>query len=104
MEFAAPVKDGSGAPTLDADGHAQRGPVMRVDVMRREAGFGEAYGKNRAGEWEFVSYKADGSHLIPPSDSASCAECHQGKAGEAKDFVFPLTQSSRAAMTLPAMK
>lgn len=88
MEFSQAVKDGAGNPVLDPDGHAQRGPVFRVDVMRREAGFGEAYGKNRAGEWEFVSYKPDGSHLTPPAGTASCAACHLNQAGPAKDFVF----------------
>lgn len=88
MEFARVVRDGDGNPARDADGRVQRGPVIRVDVMRRGAGWGEAYGRNRAGEWEFVSYKEDGSFFTPPAATASCAACHRNQAGEAKDFVF----------------
>jgi ketosteroid isomerase-like protein len=95
MEFAQAVKDGVGHPLRDADGHPQRGAIVRVDVMRRGAGFGEAYGKKRAGEWEFVSYNVDGSFSTPPARSASCAECHLNKAGAAKDFVFPLTSAPK---------
>jgi ketosteroid isomerase-like protein len=95
MEFAQISKDAGGKPLLESDGQPQRGPVFRVDVMRREPGFGEAYGKNRAGEWEFVSYRVDGGYFIPPGGSASCAECHSNKAGAAKDFVFPLVMSSK---------
>ena len=104
MEFATVVKDGGGNPMLEPDGNPQRGPINRVDVMRRERGFGEAYGKNRAGEWEFVSYRVDGSHSVPPSGSASCAECHLNKAGAANDFVFPLARFSKTEMGAPSLK
>ena len=104
MEFATVVKDGEGNQTREAGGELQRGPIHRVDVMRREPGFGEAYGKNRAGEWEFVSYRVDGGYSVPPTGSASCAECHLNKAGAANDFVFPLVPSSKTEMAGPAMK
>ena len=55
--------------------------------MRREAGYGEAYGANRAGEWEFASYLVDGSTRLSSAQGASCAGCHQ-KAGADKDFVY----------------
>lgn len=89
MEFAAAVRDEAGQPRLDPAGTPQRGAVHRIDTMRREAGFGEAYGKNRAGEWEFASYRPDGGLATPPAKTASCAECHV-KAGAGRDFVFPL--------------
>jgi ketosteroid isomerase-like protein len=104
MEFAQVVKDSAGNPLRDSDGNAQRGEVLRVDVMRREPGFGEAYGKNRAGEWEFVSYRVDGSYSTPPARSASCAACHLGKAGAANDFVFPLAMTSKTGASAPAMR
>ncbi len=89
MEFAAAVRDEGGQPRLDPAGNPRRGDIHHIDTMRREAGFGEAYGKNRAGEWEFARFKPDGSLGIPPAKSAFCAECHM-KAGAARDFVFPL--------------
>ena len=49
--------------------------------------FGEAYGKNRTGEWEYVEYRADGSYITPPKRSFACAECHV-KAGRERDFVY----------------
>ena len=48
--------------------------------MRREKGFGGAYGKNRTGDWEFVEYRPYGSTITPPRKSFVCAECHV-KAG-----------------------
>jgi hypothetical protein len=62
--------------------------------MRREIGFGEAYGSNRSGEWEFVEYKPDGSYITPPAKSAACAECHI-KAGPRRDFVYKAALASQ---------
>src|SRR6185312_9835971 len=104
MEFAQMLQDAGGKPLRDASGNLQRGSVFRVDVMRREPGFGEAYGKNRTGEWEYVSYKVDGSFSTPPAGTASCAACHLNKAGEANDFVFPLAMASKTAAKIPAMQ
>jgi hypothetical protein len=70
-----------------AEGQPRAGELLQIDVMRRGAGFGEAYGEARSGEWEYVRYNPDGSHLIPPGSSGSCATCHQN-AGEGRDFVF----------------
>ena len=58
-----------------------------LHVMRREKGFGEAYGKNRTGEWEYVEYRADRTYITPPQKSFACAECHV-KAGSDRDFVY----------------
>jgi len=87
MEFASPQKDGEDQLLRDAQGRPLKGEILHVDVMRRGAGFGADYGASRAGEWEFASYRADGSTLIPPSRAQHCAACHQ-KAGADKDFVF----------------
>ena len=87
METVAARKDGTDKPQRDDKGFFQRGEVLGLHVMRREKGFGEAYGPNRTAEWEYVEYRADGSYLTPPQKSASCAECHV-KAGAKKDFVY----------------
>jgi hypothetical protein len=87
MEWATPQAAADGTPLTDAAGLWKKGPVVRIDVMRREAGFGAAYGDKRAGEWEFASYKPDGSPFEPKVDGATCAACHS-KPGTARDFVF----------------
>ena len=87
MEWATPVKGADGAPVTGADGLWQRGDVVRIDVMRRQDGFGEAYGDRRAGQWEFASYTPDGKPFAPAIDAAACAGCHRS-ATAARDFVF----------------
>ena len=87
MEWATPLKGSDGAPLVGADGLWKKGEVVRIDVMRREAGYGAVYGAKRAGEWEFASYKPDGSPIEPKIDASACAACHS-KPGTARDFVF----------------
>lgn len=87
MEFAQPLRDGEGELLRDAKGAPMRGEVVHVDVMRRVAGFGAAYGEDRAGEWQFASYRVNGGTLIAPADGAHCAGCHRN-AGAERDFVF----------------
>lgn len=89
MEFANTLKDANGKPVRNARGALQPGEIVHVDVMRRGQGFGEAYGEHRAGEWEFASYRSDGSYYVTPEKSVECAACH-AKVGAAKDFVFRL--------------
>jgi len=69
------------------DGKGGEATPFRIDVMRRERGYGEAYGEARTGEWEYVRYRTDGSHLVPPGESGWCSSCHQ-KAGKERDWVF----------------
>jgi hypothetical protein len=88
MEFAEAVIDGEGQVVRDAQGAPLKGAIAHIDVMRRGSGFGEAYGENRAGEWEFASYAPDGRTLQAPDKTAHCAGCHRN-AGADKDFVFP---------------
>lgn len=97
LETADAVKDPGGQPLLDADGFYQRGPVTGLHVMRREKGFGEAYGGNRTGEWEYVEYKSDGSYITAPKNSAACAACHI-KAGPERDWIFRGRFPSKEAM------
>ena len=63
------------------------GDVARLDVMRKERGFGAAYGADRTGEWAYASYAPDGKRLTGPAEALACAKCHV-KAGAARDFVF----------------
>ena len=85
FEWAEAVHDASGAVVNDSDGHPRKGKVVRVDVMEREKGFGEAYGDHRAGDWEFATYQPDGKDVSPPNPGMACAQCH-AKA-KARDFV-----------------
>lgn len=87
METASLKKEADGKVLTDAHGKYLQDIVLGLHVMRREAGFGEAYGANRSGEWEYVEYRADGSFITPPQKSAACSECHV-KAGREKDYVF----------------
>jgi hypothetical protein len=87
METAGVLKDDQGMPRRDGGGRLLKGNVAGLHVMRREKGFGEAYGKNRTGEWEYVEYRADGTYITPPRKSFACAVCHL-KAGGARDFVY----------------
>jgi ketosteroid isomerase-like protein len=87
MEYALSLKDGEGELLRDSQGALRKGEVVRVDVMRRGHGFGAPYGDKRAGDWEFSSYRRDGSTVIPPVNGVDCATCHRN-AGADKDFVF----------------
>ena len=60
MEWATPLAAADGTPLTGADGLWQKGAVVRIDVMRREAGYGAGYGSRRAGA---VSY----THLTLPT-------------------------------------
>lgn len=96
METADVAKDAAGQSVVQADGSPKKAKVTGMHVMRRGEGFGEAYAHNRAGQWEFAEYKADGSYLTPPEKSAACAECHI-KAGKERDFVYrgPLPEAKK---------
>ena len=87
METASTLKDADGKPLTGSGGALQKEKILGLHVMRRGKDFGAAYASKRSGEWEFVEYRADGSHITPPQKSASCAECHI-KAGAEKDFVY----------------
>ena len=66
METASLKKGADGQVATDAAGKYLQDVVLGLHVMRREAGYGEAYGANRSGEWEYVEYRADGSFITPP--------------------------------------
>lgn len=87
VEFSSALKDANNQVVRDANGTLKAGVVDHVDVMKRGKGFGEAYGANRAGEWEYAGYRLDGSYTTPPEKSVQCAACHR-KVGPENDFVF----------------
>lgn len=87
MEFRDALRDANNQVVRDANGALQKGAVDHVDVMKRGKGFGEPYGPNRSGEWEYAGYRLDGSYTTPPEKSVQCAACHR-KAGPENDFVF----------------
>jgi hypothetical protein len=96
METAGALTNAQGKPLLDERGNFRKDKVTGLHVMRREKDFGAAYGPNRTAEWEYVEYRADGSHLTPPQRSAACAECHV-KAGAKQDFVYRGRLTANAA-------
>ena len=87
METYRAVVDADGAPILDDQGRYQRGDLGGVFVMRKEPGFGTRYADVRTGEWEYASFRPDGSVLTPPQATSSCASCHVN-AGPARDWVY----------------
>jgi plastocyanin len=96
--------DGDGKPVLDDKGHYIRQKLVTYHVMRKEKGFGEAYGEQRSGEWEFVAYKADGSYDSRPENTNFCAACHSGQGGESIDYAFRMNMldDPDTALTGPA--
>ncbi len=87
IEWRRPLTGDDGTPLRDAAGNFRVGEVIQIDVMRSEAGYGTDYKAVRAGDWEFASYRPDGSHNVAPEQSSQCAACHV-TAGAARDFVF----------------
>lgn len=63
------------------------GAIARLDVMRKEKGFGASYGPDRTGEWEYASYSPDGKLMTGLAEARACAQCH-AKAGASRDFVY----------------
>jgi len=86
-EFYPALRNADGEPALDENGRFIIGGAPTIFVMRKERGFGVAYGENRSGEWEYVAYRPDGSYATLPQNTTSCSICHQF-AGPDRDFVF----------------
>jgi hypothetical protein len=87
METWRARSDSTGAIVRDASGRFVRDTLNALFVMRKERGFGEAYGRNRTGEWEYVAYRPDRTYNTTPQNSAPCANCHL-QAGAGRDWVF----------------
>lgn len=89
METWNALRDAAGNAILDSKGRFQKDPAATpaVFTMRKERGFGTAYGPNQTGEWEYVSYTPARTFATAPSGSFACASCHL-QAGKGKDWVF----------------
>jgi hypothetical protein len=87
METYRAIVDPEGSPVVDAQGRFMRGELTGIFVMRKEPGFGEAYEKNRTGEWEYVAFRPDRTYSTPPQNTASCAICHFDTRG-ANDWTY----------------
>ena len=86
-EFWPALRDAQGEPVLDANARFIKDSQPTVFVMRKEAGFGTSYKDIRNGEWEYVSYRPDGTYATRPEGTTSCATCHL-QAGPQRDWVF----------------
>lgn len=87
VEWRRALVGEDGQPLRDAAGEMRSAEIVQIDVMRREPGFGAAYGAARNGDWEYASYNPDRSHATPPAGTGQCAACHL-RAGAGRDFVF----------------
>lgn len=89
METWRAKRNEDDSPVRDENGRFIREELSGVFMMKKEEGFGEAYGEQRSGEWEYVAYRPNGEYLAPPERTNACSACHQ-IADEEKDFVFRL--------------
>ncbi len=87
MEIYNAKLDALGNPVLSSEGRYRPAELVSVLVQRKEQGFGVDYGSLRNGEWEFGSYKEDGTYLRQPNETGACAECHF-QAGSQRDYAF----------------
>jgi hypothetical protein len=89
LETQAALKDADGNAVLDKNGRYQKDPAAAptINTMRKEKGFGAAYGPLRNGEWEYVAYTPAKVFSTAPQNSTTCANCHL-QAGQGKDWVF----------------
>ncbi len=89
LETVAALKDADGNAVLDNRGRYQKDPAATptINTMRKEKGFGAAYGAIRNGEWEYVAYTPAKTFSTAPQNSTTCANCHL-QAGQGKDWVF----------------
>ena len=82
------VKMKDGQPVKDDKGLYVKEELTRVDVMRKEKGFGKIYGDQQSGEWEYGAYRPNGD--IIAGDNSRCAGCHMDAS--ASDYVFSAEQ------------
>lgn len=87
MENYSAQTDASGQPVKGADGKLVKGNLLRVFVMGKGRGFGNA-AEVRNGEWAYGAYDATGAKTA--DNFATCRTCHAPLAS--KDFVFGTEQ------------
>ena len=88
VEFYQAQLSPDGQFWLSPDGRFVRGDLIKIGVMRKEPGFGEKYGHDRTGEWEYVMYKPDGGYETQPQFSQACPQCHLALTDEQQDWVI----------------
>jgi Cytochrome P460 len=88
MEVRKAKLDMSGNPETDMRGRfVKTDEVTAVNVQAKGAGWGAAYPpEKRNGEWEYASFKADGSRPDGAKFDA-CFSCHLNRADE-RDYTF----------------
>ncbi len=85
MENYAAAETADGKLATGPDGQLVKGPLLRVFVMGKNAGWGQQVPEaQRNGHWVYASWLADG-RTRGPEDTATCRACHLPLA--AKDFV-----------------
>ncbi len=85
MENYAAVEGADGRLATGPDGKLVKGPLLRVFVMGKNAGWGQDVPEaQRNGNWVYAAWLADG-RTRGPEDPATCRACHLPLA--AKDFV-----------------
>jgi Cytochrome P460 len=87
METYRAIVDDRNIPVRDTSGRFQPNELTGIFVMRKEPGFGAEYGPQRNGEWEYVSFRPDGSYANEPANTNGCAACH-ADAGATRDWTW----------------
>lgn len=84
MENYAVRENPDGGPTSGPDGKLLKGPLQRVFVMGKHAGWGDTAPRGlKTGDWIYATYDATGKPA--PDSLEACRACHLPLA--AKDFV-----------------
>lgn len=92
MEIHKAVLDGQGKPVAGADGVYQSAALAAIAVMEKRADWPADYAATeRAGDWGFALYGADGT---PKENDLVCNSCHLPYA--AQDFLFTRAQLDAA--------
>ena len=84
MEIYKTIPGEDGKPLVGEDGVFQKGKFAAIGVMEKQSQWSEQYPANeRAGNWGFAIYKADGSIK---ENNLDCASCHLPLKSD--DFLF----------------
>ncbi len=99
MEDHGVVLEAGGAPVKTVDGRLQpTGRVRAVAVMEKRKGWGETNlfpPEKDNGDWEYASFKADGSPN--PIKLDACYACHLPQTKDGLDFTFSGAKIREAA-------
>jgi hypothetical protein len=89
MEVRKAKLDASGNPETDARGRfIKTDEVTAINVQAKQTGWGAAYpAEKRNGDWEYASFKADGSRPDGAKFDA-CFSCHLNRAERDYTFVY----------------